>query len=177
MAVPAKFIEKNQEGMRGGDMSASPDSAARDPEASLESLLALLDKNHPTNRLLARHPRASAELLEKLSHSSDKATRQAVASNPNTPPQIVATMAPSTSAKQPWIGPRTAAFTSSSSSLVTRSKTRMSSGSTGRCAMSGSANITGHHWRKCRTMQPHGCGVTTMTAHTWHWAEWHLSSG
>jgi len=21
-------------------------------------------------------------------------------------------------------------------------------------------------------MQPHGCGVTTMTAHTWHWAAW-----
>ena len=64
-------------------MTAMPYSAARDPEASPEILLVILDKDHPTNRLLARHPRTSAELLEKLSHSGDKATRQAVASNPN----------------------------------------------------------------------------------------------
>jgi Ni,Fe-hydrogenase III small subunit len=69
-------------------MSAIRYPAASDPEASPASLLALLDRDHPTNRRLARHPRASAELLEKLSHSSDRATRQAVASNPNTPPQI-----------------------------------------------------------------------------------------
>jgi predicted DNA-binding WGR domain protein len=60
---------------------------AKDPEASPESLLALLNKDDATNRLLARHPRASADLLEKLSHSSDKATRQGVAANPNTPPE------------------------------------------------------------------------------------------
>jgi hypothetical protein len=60
---------------------------APDPEATPEILLSLLDKDDATNRLLARHPRASAELLEKLSHSSDRAIRQAVASNPNTPPQ------------------------------------------------------------------------------------------
>ena len=60
---------------------------AKDPEASPESLLALLNKDDTTNRLLARHPRASADLLEKLSHSSDKATRQGVAANPNTPPE------------------------------------------------------------------------------------------
>ncbi len=61
---------------------------AKDPEASPESLLALLNKDDATNRLLARHPRVSADLLEKLSHSSDKATRQGVAANPNTPPEI-----------------------------------------------------------------------------------------
>ncbi len=60
---------------------------AKDPDASPESLLALLNKDDTTNRLLARHPRASADLLEKLSHSSDKATRQGVAANPNTPPE------------------------------------------------------------------------------------------
>ena len=60
---------------------------AKDPEASAESLLALLNKDDTINRLLARHPRASADLLEKLSHSSDKATRQGVAANPNTPPE------------------------------------------------------------------------------------------
>ncbi len=62
-------------------------SPTKDPEAAPESLMALVDKDDATNRLLARHPRASAELLEKLSHSSDKATRQAVTGNPNTPPQ------------------------------------------------------------------------------------------
>jgi predicted DNA-binding WGR domain protein len=61
---------------------------AKDPEASPESLLALLDKDDTTNRLLARHPRAGADLLEKLSHSSDKATRQAVTANPATPPDV-----------------------------------------------------------------------------------------
>jgi hypothetical protein len=66
-------------------MTALSDSAERDPDASPESLLALLGKDDATNRLLARHPRASAELLEKPSHSSDKATRQAVALNRNTP--------------------------------------------------------------------------------------------
>ena len=50
-----------------------------------ENLMALLDKDDQTNRLLAKHPNASSELLEKLSHSSDKPTRQGVASNPNTP--------------------------------------------------------------------------------------------
>jgi predicted DNA-binding WGR domain protein len=67
--------------------SPKPKSPAQDPEATPESLLAFLEKGDATNRLLARHPRASAELLEKLSHSSDKATRQAVAGNPNTPPE------------------------------------------------------------------------------------------
>ena len=68
--------------------STKPKNPAQDPEATPDSLLALLDKDDATNRLLARHPRASAELLEKLSHSSDKATRQAVAGNPNTAPEV-----------------------------------------------------------------------------------------
>jgi predicted DNA-binding WGR domain protein len=62
---------------------------AQDPEAKPESLMALLDKDDATNRLLAKHPRASGELLEKLSHSSDKATRKGVAGNPNTAPEIL----------------------------------------------------------------------------------------
>ena len=70
------------------DKPSKPKNPAQDPDATRESLLALLDKGETTNRLLAKHPRASAELLEKLSHSSDKATRQGVAANPNTPPEI-----------------------------------------------------------------------------------------
>lgn len=53
-------------------------STALDPEATPETLLSLLDKDDATNRLLARHPRVSAELLEKLSHSSDNATQKSV---------------------------------------------------------------------------------------------------
>lgn len=68
--------------------ASTPKSPLQDPEASSESLLTLLGKDDATNRLLARHPNASGELLERLSHSSDKATRQAVAGSPNTPPEI-----------------------------------------------------------------------------------------
>jgi predicted DNA-binding WGR domain protein/pentose-5-phosphate-3-epimerase len=68
---------------------AKPKSQSRDPEAVTESLMALLDKDDATNRVLARHPKASADLLEKLSHSSDKTTRQAVTGNPNTPPETL----------------------------------------------------------------------------------------
>ena len=68
--------------------SAKPKNPAQDPEATPESLMGLLEKDDATNRLLAKHPRASSKLLEKLSHSSDQATRRAVAGNPNTPPQI-----------------------------------------------------------------------------------------
>jgi predicted DNA-binding WGR domain protein len=63
----------------------APTNPAKDANTKPESLLALLDKDNETNRLLAKHPNASDELLEKLSHSSDKATRKAVAANPSTP--------------------------------------------------------------------------------------------
>ena len=49
--------------------SAKPKNPAQDPEATPESLMALLNKDDATNRLLAKNPRASADLLEKLSHS------------------------------------------------------------------------------------------------------------
>ncbi|MFM9991828.1 MAG: hypothetical protein ACKVOY_10395 [Burkholderiaceae bacterium] len=60
-------------------------SVENDQGASPDILMQLLDKNDATNRLLAKHPNASSELLERLSHSSDPATRKAVTSNPNTP--------------------------------------------------------------------------------------------
>ena len=58
---------------------------AKDSGSSAEILLQFFDKDDATNRLLAKHPNAGVELLEKLSHSSDPATRKAVTSNPNTP--------------------------------------------------------------------------------------------
>jgi hypothetical protein len=69
--------------------SAKPKNPLQDPEATPESLMALLDKDDTTNRVLAKHPRASSKLLEKLSHSSDKVTRQAVAGNPNAPSKVL----------------------------------------------------------------------------------------
>ena len=59
-----------------------------DPTLSTESLAALLDKDDVTNRLIARHPKAGAALLEKLSHSSDRTTRALVTANPDTPPAV-----------------------------------------------------------------------------------------
>lgn len=69
--------------------SIKPKNPAQDSEAAPESLMVLLDKDDATNRLLAKHPKASAELLEKLSHSRDKATRQAVTGNPNISPETI----------------------------------------------------------------------------------------
>ena len=71
-----------------------PANPAQDPEASPDSLIPLLNKNDATNRLLAKHPRASSELLEMLSHSSDKATRKSVCLNPNSPKDILLRLAP-----------------------------------------------------------------------------------
>jgi predicted DNA-binding WGR domain protein len=68
--------------------SAKPKNPVQDPEATAESLLALLDKDDATNRILAKHTKASAELLKKLSHSSDQATRRSVAANANTPSEV-----------------------------------------------------------------------------------------
>jgi hypothetical protein len=74
--------------------SAKSKFLARDPEATPETLLALLNKDDATNRLLAKHPKANVELLEKLSHSSDKVTRKSVCLNPNSPKDILLRLAP-----------------------------------------------------------------------------------
>lgn len=71
-----------------------PKNPAQDPEATPESLLELLDKDEATNRLLAKHPKASEELLEKLSHSAEKAVRQLVVLHPNTPKEALLALAP-----------------------------------------------------------------------------------
>jgi predicted DNA-binding WGR domain protein/3-methyladenine DNA glycosylase AlkC len=73
---------------------AAPKNPAKDPDASPESLLPLLDQDDATNRMLAKHPNASAELLEKLSHSSDQATRKAVCLNPNADKAVLLRLAP-----------------------------------------------------------------------------------
>jgi predicted DNA-binding WGR domain protein/pentose-5-phosphate-3-epimerase len=85
---PAAPKPKKTEAKANPVKPIKPKSPIQDPEASPESLMPLLAQDDAINRLLARHPRASAELLEKLSHSSDKATRQGVAGNPNTAHEV-----------------------------------------------------------------------------------------
>ncbi len=72
---------------RAGSRKPAAPNPARDPDASPQVLLGLVGKDDVTDRLLAAHPRADAQLLERLSHSSDAATRRSVTKNPNTPQQ------------------------------------------------------------------------------------------
>jgi len=74
--------------------TAKPKNPLQDPEATPESLMVLLDKDDATNRQLAKHKMASAELLEKLSHSSDMAARKAVCLNPNASKDVLIRLAP-----------------------------------------------------------------------------------
>ena len=67
---------------------------AKDPESLSEQLDGLLDHGEAVDRLLARHPKASGVLLEKLSHSSDRTTRKYVAVNPNTTKELRLKLAP-----------------------------------------------------------------------------------
>ena len=68
--------------------------AARDPSTSSESLERCVGLGPTVDRLLARHPNAPAQLLEELSHSSDRATRKAVVLNPSTPKEALLRLAP-----------------------------------------------------------------------------------
>jgi len=67
---------------------------AKDPATSPETLLTLLGQDSATDRLLAKHPKASPQLLEKLSHSSDKTVRNNVALNANTDKAVLLKLAP-----------------------------------------------------------------------------------
>jgi hypothetical protein len=67
---------------------------ARDPASTTEQLQACEGQGESIDRLLAKHPNASAQLLEQLSHSSDRATRKAVTLHPNTPKDALLKLAP-----------------------------------------------------------------------------------
>jgi hypothetical protein len=68
--------------------------AARDPAATAEQLQGCAGQGESIDRLLAKHPNVSAQLLEQLSHSSDRATRKAVTLHPNTPKDALLKLAP-----------------------------------------------------------------------------------
>ena len=59
---------------------------------------------------------------------------------------------------------------------ATLNKTLMLNGSIGRCGMNGCHSTIGQTWQRCKTLQRSGCGLTTMTAQIWPWADSHLSS-
>ncbi len=58
------------------------------PERRAEELSGAFGEYIEADRVIASHPNASADLLEKLSHSTDKATRRRVVGNPNTPAEV-----------------------------------------------------------------------------------------
>ncbi|WP_158271623.1 WGR domain-containing protein [Limnohabitans sp. 2KL-1] len=90
----AKPLAKTKAPKLANTKPTKPKNPAQDPEATPESLMELLDKDEATNRLLAKHPKASEELLEKLSHSREKAIRQLVVLHPNTPKEALLALAP-----------------------------------------------------------------------------------
>ena len=71
-----------------------PEEIAKDPESTADALEALAGSSEAIDRLLAKHPKAGAVLLEILSHSSDKATRKSVCLNPDTPKETLVRLAP-----------------------------------------------------------------------------------
>ena len=52
----------------------------------------------------------------------------------------------------------------------------MLNGSIGRCATNGCHSTIGLNWQRFKTLQRSGCGLTTMTAPIWPWADSHQSS-
>ncbi len=66
---------------------------AKNPDCSPEQLDALHGQGETVDRLLAKHPKASAELLEKLSRSADKTTRKYVAIHPNAAKSVLLALA------------------------------------------------------------------------------------
>ena len=67
---------------------------ARNPEATAEQLMDLAGRSDSVDRLLAKHASAPPELLEQLSHSSDRTTRKAVAIHPNASKAVLLKLAP-----------------------------------------------------------------------------------
>lgn len=67
---------------------------AKDANSSARQLMLLAGQGEAVDRLLAKHPKASSKLLEKLSHSSDKATRKNVVLNANASKDVLLKLAP-----------------------------------------------------------------------------------
>lgn len=67
---------------------------AKNADASQAQLESVAGIDAGVDRLLARHPKAGASLLEELSHSRDKSIRKNVVLNANTPKETLIRLAP-----------------------------------------------------------------------------------
>ena len=65
-----------------------------DPNANPSALEELAGQSKDLDRKLALHPRAGGALLSRLAQSADKGTRRNVALNPQTPINVLLTLAP-----------------------------------------------------------------------------------
>jgi len=65
-----------------------------DVKLDLSTLERLAFRSFKINRMIALHPNASADLLEKLAQSPDKLTRRNVARNPQTSKEVLLYLAP-----------------------------------------------------------------------------------
>ena len=73
-------------------MSSPP--VVDDPNANPSALEELAGQSKDLDRKLALHPRAGGALLSRLAQSADKGTRRNVALNPQTPINVLLTLAP-----------------------------------------------------------------------------------
>ncbi len=70
------------------------DSLLNDPATAEAALLALIGRSPKWDRLIAIHPRATGDVLNRLAVSGDRQTRRAVVLNPQTPKDILLKLAP-----------------------------------------------------------------------------------
>jgi hypothetical protein len=66
----------------------------RDPDTPDSRLELLLGHSVKSDRMVAVHPRASDAILSRLAQSADRQTRRGVATNPQTPKEILLKLAP-----------------------------------------------------------------------------------
>ncbi|MEO1375878.1 MAG: hypothetical protein AAFW70_16500, partial [Cyanobacteria bacterium J06635_10] len=70
-------------------MYPTPEQLAADETTPPDKLRSLAYESIELGRLVAANPGAEPELLRELASSEDKATRQAVTTNPNTPTDVL----------------------------------------------------------------------------------------
>jgi hypothetical protein len=71
-----------------------PIRVAKDKKSTHEMLTGLVGVSDDVDRLLARHPSATAEILSRLSKSSDATVRRRVLANPATPKDVLISLGP-----------------------------------------------------------------------------------
>lgn len=86
-----KINELREKVSKSGDQI---DDLVKDQATSESQLAPLVGVSVKWDRLLAVHPRASGAILSRLAQSADRQTRRGVATNPQTPKDILLKLAP-----------------------------------------------------------------------------------